>query len=691
MLRTLAIDIETYSSVDINKAGVYKYVEAPDFEILMLAYAFDDEPVQIVDLAGGEVLPQEVFKALHDPYADLTAHNANFERTCINTFFKYAVPPERWSCTMVHAAMVGLPMALGQVANVLKLEQQKDTEGKALIKYFCTPCKPTKANGGRIRNLPEHAPEKWEKFKAYCVQDVVVEREIRNKVAFYEIQQSEKDLYCLDQRINDTGVLLDLQLINNAIRIDAEYRTRLEAEAVRLTGLSNPNSVQQLKGWLEAETDTDITKLRKEDVTALLGSTDSDVAKRVLTIRQEMSKTSIKKYAKMLDYEGKDGRARGLLQFYGANRTGRWAGRGIQVQNLTKNDDRLDIDIARRCVLAGDGEMLELLYPSVPDMLSQLMRTSFIAEQGKRLIVVDAAAIEARIIAWLANERWRLEVFQGDGKIYEASASRMFHVPIESIDKKSPLRQKGKIAELALGYGGGEGALETMGALRMGLTEDELQPLVDAWRKANPGIVKFWKQMESAAIEAVLTKSRTYVSPGIYFYFDRGVLFMQLPSGRSLSYMRPQVKTNTLVQITYTEDAERYKKVKKRTCAMAIAAAVVRTGAAVYSGEPFEVNSLSYEGMNQTTKQWQRRPTYGGSLTENACQAIARDCLADAMTRVDAAGYSIILHVHDEIVMEMPEGEGSLDEVERIMSEPLPWAPGLPLGADGFESKYYKK
>lgn len=692
MKRTLAIDIETYSPVDISKEGVYKYVQHPDFAILMLAYAFDDEPARIVDLACGEELPLDVFRALHAPYTELTAHNAQFERTCINKFFNYAIPPERWSCTMVHASMVGLPMALGQVAIVLKLAQQKDTEGKALIRYFCVPCKPSKANGGRTRNLPAHAPEKWQKFKDYCVQDVVVEREIRNRISFYEISDTEKALYCLDQRINDRGVLVDHDFVENAIAIDAQHRATLVAEASALTGLSNVNSVTQVKAWLEAEIGEDIATLRKDDVTNLLGSTDSESAKRMLEIRRELSKTSIKKYAAMLACEGADGRARGLLQHYGAGRTGRWAGRLIQVQNMTKNDDRIDIDIPRTLVAQGNADMLDLLYSSIPDMLSQLVRTSFVAAPGNRFIVCDAAAIEARIIAWLADEQWRLEVFKTHGKIYEASAAQMFKVPIESIDKKNPLRQKGKISELALGFGGGTPALEAMGALRMGLTEDELQPLVDAWRKANPGIVALWKIMERAAIEAVETGQRVHACHNVHFYTQKGVLFMQLPSSRCLSYMRPQIKINTLVQITYVEDASKvYEKGKKRTLNAAMAAGVVRTGIAVYSGEPFNVKSLSYEGMNQTTKQWQRQPTYGGSLTENACQAIARDCLADAMTRVDAAGYKIILHVHDEIVMEVPEGFGSLEEVEAIMSEPLPWAPGLPLGADGFESKYYKK
>lgn len=647
-MRKLSIDIETFSSYNLKDVGVYKYVESPEFAILLFAYAFDDDDVRVVDLANGEELPGEVIDAILYDDITLCAHNAAFERTCINKHFGWEIPAEQWSCTMVHAAMLGLPMALDQVAKVLKLEDQKDTEGKNLIRYFCVPCKPTKANGERTRNLPEHAPEKWAKFTEYCRQDVVVEREVKKKVNFYEIPQIEKDLWCLDQRINDTGVLLDVPFIKNAIRIDAAYRQRLEAEAVELTGLNNPNSVSQLKQWLEAETGETVDALRKDNVTELLKSTTNAQVERLLIIRQEMSKTSIKKYKAMLSCICKDGRARGLLQYYGANRTGRAAGRLIQVQNLPRILLK-DIGTAREVVAAGDGEMLELLFGNVPDTLSQLIRTAFIAPYNTRLIVSDFSAIEARVVAWLANEKWRLEVFTTHGKIYEASASQMFKVPIAEITKENPLRQKGKIAELALGYGGGPNALITMGALKQGLTEPELKPLVDAWRNANPSIVRFWKALESAAITSVETGTRQSVKPGIHFFCKNSVLFIELPSGRRLSYMRPK-----LSQGQYGP-------------------------------------SLSYEGVNQTKKLWLRENTYGGKLCENVTQAIARDCLMHSMLRIHAAGYKTIMHVHDELVIEMPDGVGSLKEVESIMSEAFSWSMGLPLGADGFEGNYYKK
>lgn len=653
-MRKLSIDIETYSSLNLKDVGVYKYTEAPDFAILLFAYAFDEEDVQVVDLASGEELPDEVVDAMLYDGMTLCAHNAAFERICINKYFGFDIQPEQWACTMVHAAMLGLPLALGQVAKVLKLDDQKDTRGKTLIRLFCGPCKPTKANCFRTRNTSIDKPAEWAEFIEYCRQDVVVERKVRNKVAFYVIPQNEIDLWCLDQRINDRGVLLDVPFIENAIRIDAAYRVRLEREAVEITGLDNPNSVAQLKAWLEAETGENIDKLTKDSVTALLSNPNPEHFDRLLTIRQEMSKTSNKKYNSMLAGICADGRFRGLFQFYGANRTGRWAGRLVQVQNLPKNKiEGDDLDLARCLVAEGDGEMLELLYGNVPDTLSQLIRTAFIASPGNRLVIADAAAIEARIIAWLANEKWRLEVFATHGKIYEASAAQMFKVLFESIVKGMPnyvLRQKGKIAELALGYAGGVGALITMGALKMGLLEEELQPLVNAWRAANPNIVRFWKAIESAAITAVATGERQTVKPGIQFFTKNSVLFIQLPSGRCLSYMRPKLKPGK-----------------------------------------FGGDSLTYEGMNQTTKQWQREDTYGGKLVENITQAIARDCLASAMLRIDKAGYPIVMHVHDEAVSDVPQDFGSLAEVEQIMSESLPWATGLPLGADGFESNYYKK
>lgn len=653
MPRKLSIDIETYSSYDLTSVGVYKYVEAPDFEILLLAYAFDDEPVKVVDLCDYQDLPEDVIAALLGGDTELHAHNAAFERTCINKHFNLQIPPERWHCTMVHASMLGLPHSLDQVSKVLRLTEQKGVEGKALIRYFCMPCKPTKANGMRSRNMPEHAPEKWERFKAYCVQDVVVEQAIYSKIKWYEIPAIERQVWCLDQRINDRGVLLDLPMIRKAMQIDEEHRTRLVAEAVALTGLSNPNSVSQLTEWLERETGEEIEALRKDDVTTLLGTVTQENARRMLAIRQEMSKTSIKKYQAMLKCVCSDGRARGLLQYYGANRTGRAAGRLIQVQNLPRIALK-DIGVARQVVCRGAGDMLELLYDNVPDTLSQLIRTAFIAPAGGRLLVADFSAIEARVIAWLAGEKWRLDVFNTHGKIYEASASQMFRVPLEEITKENPLRQKGKIAELALGYGGGPNALITMGALKQGLTEPELKPLVDAWRNANPAIVRYWRQLDSAAVTAVETGAPQTVKPGISFYVRNSVLFVELPSGRKLSYMRPKVETKE-------------------------------------NAMGFMSKELTYEGVNQTKKTWQREKTYGGKLCENITQAVARDCLMYAMLRVAEARYNVIMHVHDELVVECDEFEGSLEEVERIMGQAFEWSTGLPLKAEGFEGKYYKK
>ncbi len=712
--KELSIDIETYSSVDLSKSGVYKYTEAADFAILLFAYAFDDEPVTVVDLTKDK-LPEEVLGAFLTPDIVKCAHNASFERTCINKFFdfkgEYAGHPSHWKCTMVQAATVGLPMALGQVASVLKIDAQKDTEGKKLINKFCKPCKPTKANPDRTRLLPEHAPEDWAKFIEYCRQDVVVEREVRKKIINYPLPDFEQELWVLDQLINDRGVAVNIPFIQNALRIDDEYRARLEAEAIKLTGLSNPNSAAQLKTWLAAELDEDIDTLRKDDVKALLAGTGEQdtVAKRVLEIRQEMSKTSIKKYTSMMKCVCSDGRIRGLFQFCGAGRTWRWAGRLVQVQNLTKNQDLdvMDIDIARNIVLDGDGELLELLYDAggnpngkdryfstVTDILSQLIRTAFVATEGKRLIVCDAAAIEARIIAWLANEKWRLDVFSTHGKIYEASAAQMFGIDIATIKKGLPnyaLRQKGKIAELALGYGGGVGALETMGALKMGLEKKELKPLITAWRKANTAITQFWKDTEFAAIEAARVGGTHTTAHGLVKFYMRGVLLCaELPSGRCLRYMRPKITPVTFVFVLFKATTGQYERGEKYMLKLEIAKRFVEASVAAYDGDPFDKWSLSYESLGEN-RQWQREYTYGGKLVENITQAVARDCLAVAMTRVNEAGYDIILHVHDEIVMEVPDDFGSLEHVVQIMSAPIPWARGLPLAADGFESAYYKK
>lgn len=550
---------------------------------------------------------------------------------------------------MVHSLMMGLPVSLDMVAKVLNLEQQKGA-GKPLINYFSKPCKPTKANGERTRNLPEHNPEKWEEFKAYCKQDVEVERAIKNKVSLYKIPEFEKRLWYLDQEINDRGILMDTDMIRQAIDCDTYSTVKLTTQAKALTGLNNPNSVAQLKNWIEYKTGIQISSLDKSAVQELLKTTADPVVKEVLTLRVQMAKTSVKKYEAMERALCTDKRIRGLLQYYGANRTGRWAGRLVQVQNLPQNKIP-DLDMARNVLKSGDYEMLGLLYNSTGDILSQLIRTAFIASQGNRFIVADFSAIEARVIAWLAGEKWRLDVFNTHGKIYEASAAQMFRVPVESITKGNPLRQKGKIAELALGYQGGIGALIQMGALDMGLTEDELPELVESWRAANPKIVRFWKTVEAAAIKAVGEKTSVEIQYGIKFICEKGILFIKLPSGRRLSYLKARLET----------DGRWNRKI------------------------------VTYEGVNQTTKKWEKIPTYGGRLAENIVQATARDCLAEAIVAVTESGYNIAMHIHDEVVIDAPYKDGDVEEINAIMGRPLPWAPGLPLTADAYETIYYRK
>ncbi|WP_129724701.1 DNA polymerase [Xylanivirga thermophila] len=646
-MKTLAIDIETYSSIDLRTSGVFAYTEADDFEILLFAYAFDDEEVQIIDLAQGEELPNEIIEALTDPSIIKTAFNAQFERTCLSKHLNIEMLPEQWRCSQVHSLTLGLPISLAGVAKCLKLETQKMDEGKALIRYFSIPCRPTKANGSRTRNLPHHDLIKWETFKEYCKRDVEVEREIRKKLENFPMEYKELKLWFIDQEINGYGVKIDKGIVENAIKCDEVYQKKLYEEAVKLTGLDNPNSPLQLRNWLEDETGLEVDSLTKDLVSDLLSKDISPKAKRVLELRQDMSKTSVKKYEAMNRAMCKDERVRGLLQFYGAA-TGRWAGRLVQVHNLPRND-MSNLDLARELLLAGDYETLELLFDSVPDVLSQLIRTAFIPSPNSRFIVADFSAIEARVIAWLAGEKWRMDVFNSHGKIYEASASQMFGVPVEEIHKGSVLRQKGKIAELALGYGGSKGALKAMGAIDMGLSEEELPELVSAWRKSNSNIVRLWWDVESAAIKAV--KERTVVSMqyGLKFYFKSGVLFIRLPSGRSLAYVRPRIEID----------------------------------------ERFNKDKLTYEGIEGM--KWGRIDTYGGKSTENIIQAIARDCLAESMLRLEKYGYRIVFHVHDEVILDVPKDNGSLEEVEGIMGLDIPWAPGLPLRAEAFESDYYKK
>lgn len=654
-MNILSIDIETYSDVDLIKSGVYAYTASPQFEILLFAYAFDDEEVKVVDLAQGEKLPDKVLEALEDENIIKTAFNANFERVCLSVFLKKDLYAKSWRCTAVHSAELGLPLSLDKVAEVFGLEQQKMKEGKSLIKYFSIPYKLKNIEEGQwdlsdyqneiIRNYPQDDMEKWWIFKEYCAQDVEVERAIRKKLERFPLINKEEKLYKLDQEINDRGIYIDMELVQKAIECDKLYKDKCYDEARKLTNLTNPNSVAQLKKWL-CEKGIDVKSLSQKEIKNILKDCHEDVRK-VLELRLKLSKTSVKKYEAIKRALGKDSRVRGLFQFYGANRTGRWAGRLVQVQNLPQNH-LANIDTARTLVKNGDLQTLETTFQNVPQVLSELIRTAFIPKENHRFIIVDFSSIEARIIAYLANERWRLDVFNSHGKIYEASASKIFNVPIESVTKNSYLRQKGKIAELALGYGGSIGALKAMGAIEMGLKEEELQDLVKLWRISNPNIVKLWYAIGDAAIEAV--RYKTYVAVGkIKIFYQSDIMFITLPSGRKLSYVKPRIEKNK-----------------------------------------YGTNSITYEGIG-ATKKWERIETYGPKLVENIVQALARDILGQAMINLDKKGYDIVMHVHDEIVIEAPVGKSSLEEVCEIITVTPDWAEGLPLDADGFESEYYKK
>lgn len=641
----LSADIECFSDVDLVKCGVYAYADSPAFEILLFAYSFDGGETQIIDLAQGEKLPAEVKEAIFDVSVTKTAYNANFERTCLSKYFGRYIPPESWHCSAVQAAMLALPRSLEDVGRVLGLDEQKMKEGKELIRYFCVPCKPTKANGGRTRNLPRHAPEKWELFKTYCKRDVDVEKSIRRKLHNFPIPESEMELYRLDQRINDRGVLVDMGLVEQAIACERLHKEVVTKRAYELTGLENPNSVAQLKGWL-GDMGMEAESLSKKAVAEMIAETDGEV-EELLKLRLLMAKTSVKKYEAMERSVCSDGRIHGMLMFYGANRSGRWSGKNVQIQNLPKNDIP-DLELARELVKKGRFEDIELLYDSTPNVLSELIRTAFIPKPGCRFVVADFSAIEARVLAWLSGEQWRLDVFTSHGKIYEASASSMFHVPMEEITKGSPLRQKGKLAELGLGFGGASGALISMGALDMGLTEEELPPLVAAWRKANPHITQFWWDVDAAAIKTVTEKQRTKVGR-IIFEYRSGILFITLPSGRKLSYVKPRMAVNK-----------------------------------------FGRDGLTYEGISEN-KKWSRIETYGPKLVENIVQGTARDLLAEAMLRVEKKGYPIVMHCHDEIIAEVPEGVGSVDEMCEVMAVQPAWAEGLPLRADGYQCSFYQK
>lgn len=644
-MQKLSIDIETYSDVDLIKCGVYKYADSPNFEILLFAYSVDDGEVEIIDLANGEQLPAEIVDALTSDTVIKTAYNAQFERVCLSKHLGETLNPESWYCTAVQAAELSLPASLADVGSVLGLERQKMTEGKELIKYFCVPCKPTKINGNRTRNLPCHDANKWDKFKKYCVRDVDVERAIAQKLKNYPLSSSEHNLYVLDQKINDRGVLVDLQLANEAIKMNNLQTAAATEQAYSLTGLENPNSVAQLKEWL-SENGVEIDSLAKKDVKALAEETDGDV-QEMLKLRLLMAKTSVKKYEAVARSVCNDNRVRGLLRFYGANRTGRWSGNILQPQNLPQNH-LPDLTLARDIVKSGDFELLDMLFGNVPNVLSELIRTVLIPKPNHRFIVADFSAIEARVLSWLAGETWRIDTFKNGGDIYCASASQMFKVPVEKHGVNGHLRQKGKIAELACGYGGSVGALKSMGALEMGIPEDELQGLINDWRSANGHIVKLWYEVGSSTMKAI--REKTTVPLGrLSFIYKGGILFIQLPSGRRLSYIKPRIGTNR-----------------------------------------FGGDSIEYMGIS-ASKKWDVLETFGGKLVENIVQAIARDLLAYALINTANAGYDIVFHVHDEIICEVPDGQGSVDELCKIMSKCPDWADGLPLDADGYECEYYRK
>lgn len=645
-MKTLSIDIETYSATNLAKAGVYHYSEDSDFEILLFGYSVDGGPVQVVDLAAGEQIPDDVLSALTDPAVLKTAFNAQFERVCLSRYLGYPtgtyLDPSSWHCTMVWAATLGLPLSLEGVGAVLGLEKQKLKEGKDLIRYFCTPAKTR--DGDTFRHYPTDAPEKWALFKAYNLRDVETEMAIQDRLAKFPVTESEWRNYVLDQRINDRGIRLDLALVQQAIACDEQFKQTHMEMAKAVTGLDNPNSPAQLKAWL-AEQGVEVESLSKASVLDLLESASGEV-ELALSLRQELAKSSVKKYTAMQTVVGADSRARGLIQFYGANRTGRYAGRLIQVQNLPQNH-LPDLDAARSLVRDGQFSALEMLYDSVPLVLSELIRTAFVPKPGCRFFVADFAAIEARVIAWIAGEQWRQEVFANGGDIYCASASAMFHVPVEKHGQNAHLRQRGKIAELALGYGGAVGALKAMGALNYGVAEQELQPLVDAWRQANPMIVRLWWDVDAAAKTCVAEKTVTSCH-GITFEYRSGMMFVTLPSGRKLAYVKPKLGENR------------------------------------FGGE-----TVTYEGVG-TQKKWLRLETYGPKLVENIVQATARDILAEAMLRLDAKGYHIVMHVHDEAVIEAP-AETDLTDICVTMGQQPCWADGLLLRADGYVCDFYKK
>ena len=642
-MKKLSIDLETYSSVDLGKSGVYKYAESEDFEILLFAYSIDDGEVKVIDLASGEIIPEEILSALSDENIEKWAFNANFERVCLSRFLGKRLNPKGWYCTMIWSAYLGLPLSLEKVGEVLKLDKQKMNEGKALIRYFSIPCKPTKTNGMRTRNLPHHDLGKWSTFKEYNQRDVETEMAIKKKLSAFPMPQSEWENYWVDQNINDRGILIDEVLVDSAIKFDEILREENMDRAIELTGLENPNSLLQLKEWLNKK-GLEIDSLAKKDVESALKNAEGDI-KEVLELRQELSKSSVRKYDAMKNVRGTDNRARGLIQFYGANRTGRYSGRLIQVQNLRRNNLK-DLELARSLVKNRDYETMEILYESPSDILSQLIRTAFIAKEGTRFIISDFSAIEARVLAWLAGEKWVLDAFENGEDIYCRTASRMFGVKVEKHGVNGHLRQKGKIATLACGYQGALGALKAMGGIEMGLSEDELQSIVDSWREANPNIVSLWWDIDSVVKRVIKTRAKEEYK-NLVISYEKGILFIELPSKRRLAYPKAKIGMNR------------------------------------FGGE-----SVVYEGVVVGNK-WDKIESYGGKFVENIVQAIARDILAEAMMRLEKKGFNIVMHIHDEVVIE--SDLSSIEEINEIMSIVPSWAPGLILDADGFESEFYKK
>ena len=654
MQRTLSIDLETYSEIDIAKCGSFRYIDDKSFEILLLGYAFDDEPVTVIDLTADEEVPADFLAALYDPEVTKTAWNCAFERFGLWKHFGRYCPPEQWSDTMILSAVCGLPLGLGEAGKALRLEadEAKDREGKALIRYFCSPCRPTKVNGGRTRNLPQHDTDKWALFIEYNRQDVVAERTIRKRLLRWEPDSLEHRFWCLDARINERGMRVDRELVHNAIAMDARYKAELTEQAVAISGLENPNSVAQIKQWLLEQEGIEVPSLNKKVVAEVVSQLNGERAKQFMALRARLAKSSTKKYEAMERSACADAHIKGCFQFYGANRTGRFAGRLVQLQNLPQNHME-DLAVARSLVRDNDYETVRLLYDSVSDTLSELIRTALIPEPGHRFIVADFSAIEARVIAWIAGEQWRLDVFRNGGDIYCASASQMFHVPVVKHGENGHLRQKGKIAELALGYGGGANALKAFGADKMGMTEEEMVNTVDLWREASPRVCALWRALERAAIRCVVHKTpQVSAIGGIRFEMECGILWMTLPSGRRIAYY-----------------------------------------GAEYGPSKFhrDRRALSYMGVDQKTKRWGRVETWGGKLAENVTQATARDCLRDTMLALEDAGYDIRAHVHDEVIISEPRDGRTVEDVSAIMGRELPWASGLPLRGDGYACDFYMK